>query len=186
MTPEETGNTMINNIEAKTGNTLAHWKKIAAASGLTKHGQIVKLLKSEHQMTHGFANLIAHKFLKSDAGSASSETDLVADQYQKGKEHLRPIYDAIISQVKQFGPDVEISPKRAYVSLRRKKQFGLIQPSTKTRVDVGINVKGKQPTENLELSGSWNTMVSHRVKLSAANEVDDHLISWLKEAYDNA
>ena len=186
MTPEEMANSMMKNFVAKTGNTLEHWKKVAAGSGLNKHGQIVKMLKSDHGMTHGFANLVAHKFLKSDAGSASPDTDLVADQYAKGKEHLRPIYDLLVDQIKSFGSDIEIAPKKAYVALRRKKQFGLIQPSTKTRVDVGINIKGKDPQGKLGASGSWNSMVSHRVKLSEVSEIDDQLIAWLKEAYDKA
>jgi len=186
MSPEEMANSMIKNFVEKTGNTLEHWKSIAAKSGLEKHGQIVKMLKMDHGMTHGFANVVAHKFLKSDAGSASPDTDLVALQYAKGKEHLKPIYDALMDQIKSFGSDVEIAPKKAYVSLRRKKQFGLIQPSTKTRVDVGINIKGRDTEGRLEASGSWNTMVSHRVRLSEASEVTPELIGWLKEAYDKA
>ncbi len=186
MSPEEMQNSMMKNLIAKTGNTLEHWKAVVAASGLAKHGQIIKMLKSDHSMTHGFANLVAHKYLKTDSASANPDTDLVAEMYAKGKDHLRPIYDVLVEQVKTFGSDVEIAPKRAYVALRRKKQFGLIQPSTKTRVDVGINIKGKDPEGNLEASGSWNSMVSHRVRLASIDEINDDLFSWLKEAYDNA
>ena len=49
--------------------------------------------------------------------------------------------------------------------LRRGKQFGLVQPSTRTRVDVGINLKDVPPAGRLEASGSFNAMVSHRVRL---------------------
>ena len=85
-----------------------------------------------------------------------------------------------------FGKDVELSPKKGYVSLRRAKQFGLVQPSTKTRVDVGIQLKVVEPTDRLEASGSFNAMVSHRVRVTAASEVDDELIGWLRKAYDAA
>ena len=61
------------------------------------------------------------------------------------------IYDAVIKSVSRFGNDVEISPKKAYVSLRRNKQFAIVQPSTKTRVDVGINLKSVEPTDRLVL-----------------------------------
>jgi len=182
-TPEEMAASMIANLEEKTGKDLAGWLEITRASGLEKHGQIVKLLKSEHGMTHGYANMVAHETLRSGA-EQPTENDLVDSQYSGPKADLRPIYDALIEKLSKFGGDLEVAPKKAYVSLRRNKQFGLIQPSTKTRVDVGINLKGTDPTERLEPSGSFNAMVSHRVRLSAADEVNPELIAWLKRAYE--
>jgi hypothetical protein len=88
--------------------------------------------------------------------------------------------------VRKFGADVELDPKKAYVSVRRNKQFALVQPSTKTRVDVGIQLKGAPPAGRLEASGSWNAMVSHRVRVESVAEVDAELIGWLKEAYAKA
>ena len=175
--------TMEANILEKTGKPVAEWVKIAKGSGLEKHGQIVKFLKTDHGFTHGYANLVAHQTLASSADQHDDD-DLVAAQYAGPKADLKPIYDALVKEVSSFGGDVEISPKKAYVSLRRNKQFGLIQPSTKTRVDVGINLKGVEPTERLESSGSFNAMVSHRVRLSDVSQVDADLITWLRQAYD--
>lgn len=182
-TPEEMAETMIANLKEKTGKTLAQWLKITKKAGFAKHGEIVKFLKGDHGMTHGFANLVAHKTLESDAGSAEADTDLVAAQYSGAKAELRPIYDAIAKAVAKFGKDIEFAPKKAYVSLRRSKQFAIVQPSTKTRVDVGINLKGTKATARLEASGSFNSMVSHRVRLDDAKQVDTQLIGWLKAAY---
>jgi uncharacterized protein DUF5655/uncharacterized protein DUF4287 len=184
--PEEVAQTMIDNMKANTGKTLDQWLKIARAAKLEKHGQILKHLKTDHGMTHGYANLVAHKTLKSDAGSANNTDDLVTAQYAGPKADLRPIYDAIIKATATFGKDIEIAPKKAYVSLRRNKQFAIIQPSTKTRVDVGINLKGTDPTDRLEASGSFNSMVSHRVRLEDPKQVNKQLIAWLKKAYTNA
>lgn len=184
--PEEMAAKMIENMREKTGKTLPTWLKLVKASKLKKHGEIVKLLKSEHGISHGFANLIAHKALESDADSASGDEDLVAAQYAGAKAELRPIYDALIAAVRKFGSDVEIAPKKSYVSLRRSKQFGLIQPSTKTRVDVGLCLKGVECTERLEASGSFNAMVSHRARIASASDVDNELIGWLKQAYGAA
>ena len=183
--------TMIANLKEKTGKTMAQWLKVCKASKLEKHGQIVKHLKSEHGMTHGFANLVVSEFLSGAATAAvkaTPKTDnaLVDTQYSKGKEDLRPIYDALVKMVEKFGKDIEISPKKAYVSLRRNKQFAIVQPSTKTRVDVGINLKGEPTTDRLEASGSFNSMVSHRVRISDKKEVNAELKKWLKKAYDNS
>ncbi len=183
--PDEMAASMIANMKEKTGKTLPQWLRVARAAKLEKHGEILKLLKGEHGMTHGFANLVAHKTLASDAGSADA-IDLVAAQYAGPKAGLRPIYDALIREIKKFGKDVEIAPKKSYVSIRRNKQFALIQPSTKTRVDVGINLKGEGTTTRLEASGSFNSMCSHRVRLSSGKDVDRELIAWLKQAYDRS
>ena len=82
-------------------------------------------------------------------------------------------------------PDFKPNTK-SYVSLRRSKQFALVQPSTRTRVDLGINLKGDDPAGRLEASGSFNAMVSHRVRLTEADEVDAEVTGWLREAYDRA
>jgi len=182
--PDEITAAMIANLEEKTGRTLPAWLKITQASKLTKHGELVKLLKDEHGLTHGYANLITHKTLESDAGSAASKDDLIDQQYAGDKAALRPIHDAVIKAVSKFGKDMEIAPKKAYVSLRRSKQFAIVQPSTKTRLDIGINLKGVEPSGRLEKSGSFNAMVSHRVRVEAVGEVDKELIGWLQAAYD--
>jgi predicted transport protein len=178
-------NTMLQNLKEKTGKSIDEWIAIVKKNKLEKHKEMIDYLKANHGFTYGFANLVAHKTRESDAGSVENQDDLVIDQY-KGKESLRPIYDKIIAELNKFGNDIEIAPKRAYVSLRRKKQFAIIQPSTKTRVDVGINIKGRETTDRLEASGSFNGMVSHRVRLSDVKEVDKDLINWMKEGYDAA
>jgi hypothetical protein len=69
-------------------------------------------------------------------------------------------------------------------SLRRQKQFAIIQPSTATRVDPGINLKQLEPNGRLEAAGSFNAMVSHRVRLCRPGDVDAEVLAWLKKAYD--
>ncbi|HBS32440.1 MAG TPA: DUF4287 domain-containing protein [Parvularcula sp.] len=179
--------TMIANFKEKTGKTLDDWLKVASKMGAKKHGEIVATLKKDHGMTHGFANVVAMKHLKSDAGSlADGGADLVAEQYAGEKAALKPIYDALIAAVQKFGTDVEVAPKKAYVSLRRKKQFAILQPSAKSRLDVGINLKDAPAKGRLEASGSFNAMVSHRVRVEKKADADKELIGWLKAAYDAA
>ena len=185
-TPEELAASMLASVPEKTGKTLAQWKQLIAKAKLAKHGEIVKLLKSEHGVTHGYANLVAHEFLAAAKPGEQGGEDLVAAQYSGAKAGLRPIYEALIAAIHKLGKDVELAPKKAYVSIRREKQFALIQPSTKTRVDVGIQLKGADPTERLEASGSFNAMVSHRVRIEDVKQVDAELKKWLKAAYDAA
>ena len=110
----------------------------------------------------------------------------MAAQYAGAKADLKPVYDALIKAATAFGKDVEIAPKKTYVSLRRNKQFALVQPSTKTRVDLGVNLKDEPAKGRLEKSGSFNAMVSHRVKLEKPTDVDKDVKAWLKKAYSQA
>lgn len=186
-TQQDALQSMIGNLKANTGRPLDEWMKITRKAGFEKHGQLVTWLKKEHGVTHGYANFLAHQTLQSDAASATAQNvDVVAEQYAGAKESLRPIYDKLATKVLQFGKDVEVAPKKSYVSLRRKKQFALLQPSTSSRVDVGLNLKGVKPAGRLEASGSFNSMVTHRVRVESATQVDAELIGWLRQAYDLA
>lgn len=181
-TPEEQAQTMIDNLPAKTGRDLAGWLRVVGAEKLDKHGQIVKFLKGEHGVGHGYANLIAHQALQSSALSASGD-DLVEAQYAGAKAALRPLYDRLVEIVQRFGDDVELAPKKSYVSVRRKKQFATFQPSTKTRMDVGVQLKGVEIDASERLQEVRGGMVSHKVAVHDAAEIDAELRRWLGAAY---
>ncbi|MGE5354821.1 MAG: DUF4287 domain-containing protein [Deltaproteobacteria bacterium] len=176
--------TMIENLHKNTGKSLYQWIEIVKKQNFAKHGEIIKFLKDQHNFTHGFANLVAHKTKETDAGSAENTDDLVTKQY-RGKEHFQPIYDKLISEIQTFGNDIVIAPKNAYVSLRRKKQFATLNPTTKTRFEIGINLKGQEPKGKLE-EEKPNAMCSHKINLADLNDIDNEVIQWIKKAYDNA
>src|SRR4051812_7118477 len=123
--PEESLAAMVANFAAKTGKTMDQWLTVAAKSGRARHGEIVKYLKAEHGLTHGYANQVALRAVAA-ANPAPADADPVAAQYAGAKAALRPIYDALLKAIRRFGGDVEVSPKKAYVSLRRSKQFAII------------------------------------------------------------
>lgn len=173
--------TMIANMPEKTGRSLEEWKKLLKTKSFAKHGEAMKFLKEEHNVTHGFANTIIH-LSKEDK---EEPEDLVAIQY-KGKEELIPIYNKLLLVIKAFGNDVTVTPKKTSVSIIRKRQFALIKPATKTRIDLGLKFNDKSTTERLENSGPFGTMCTHRVKLSKIDQVDKELTAWLKEAYEQA
>ena len=173
--------TMIDNMPEKTGKSLEQWRALLAKKSFSKHSESVNFLKKEYGITHGFANTIVH-LSKTDNKDSD---DLLTDQY-KGKENLLPIYKELISVVKAFGKDVKVEPKKGSVSIIRKKQFALIKPATKTRIDLGLKLKDKPITKRLENSGPFGTMCTHRVKVSESQEINKELKGWLKEAYTKA
>lgn len=176
--------TMIVNLHKNTGKTLEQWIEIVKNEGLAKHGEVIGMLKENHGLTHGFANLIAHKAKGSDAASAENQNDLIIKQYT-GKEHFKPIYNKLIAEIQTYGKDVEIAPKNTYVSLRRKKQFAILNPATKARFEIGINLKGQEPNGKLEPEKP-NSMCSHKIVILEIKDIDAEVLSWIKTAYNNA
>ncbi len=176
--------TMLENLKQKTGYSLDEWKGLIAAQKLTKHGEIVKFLKETHLVTHGYASEIALKVLGTDADSAENTEDFIVSQY-KGKEHLKSYYDRIITEIKQFDGEFEIAPKKTYVSLKRKKQFIILNPASKTRFEIGFNLKGVEPNGKLEAEKP-NGICSHKINIADINEIDSEVINWIKMAFQKA
>lgn len=168
----------------KTGKSLDHWIKVVQKQKLEKHKAIIDYLKSEHGFTHGFANFVALKARGADAASHDAD-DLVTNQY-KSKEALKPIYDQLIKEISKLGDDITITPKKDSVSLIRQRQFALIKPATKARIDLGLKLKDKPTNERLGNSGPFGTMCTHRVQITDLKEVDKELMDWIKEAYDRS
>lgn len=175
---------MIANLEAKTGRSFGDWTDVARTSGHRKHKALVDWLKAEHGLGHGYANLLAHKTFASDAGS-SADADLMDAMFAGPKAAVRPIYERVAAIVADLEGSV-FAPKKGYVSFRRNKQFGLAQPSTKDRLDLGLNLKGADTGSRLEASGSFNSMVSHRVRLTAPEQVDEEVAGWIRRAWEAA
>lgn len=175
--------TMEKNIAEQTGKSVTQWVALARKTGFAKHGEILKWLKTEHGIGHGYANHLAKVSLKDDD---NDEADLVAAQYAGKKGALMPLYLALVKAATALGPDVEIAPKKNNVSIRRNKQFALFQPSTADRIDVGLILKGVEPEGRLEASGSFNAMFTHRVRISTEKDIDRQFKAWLKEAYGAA
>ena len=159
--------TMINNMPEKTGKSLDDWKIILKQKQFVKHSEAVKYLKTEHGVTHGFANTI----VSLSKEESNSDDDLIQAQYQ-GKETLFPIYEILISYIKNIGNDVTITPKKTSVSIIRKRQFLLIKPATKTRIDLGFKLKDTPFTDRLGDSGPFGTMCTHRVQLTEISDID--------------
>jgi hypothetical protein len=184
--PEEMRKAMIEQLAGKTGKSFPEWQKLIRAGKFSKHGEIMKFLKGQHGVTHGYANQIALEALRPAGAPAPGSDDLVAAQYTGKKASLKPIYEKLVALLQRIDGDVEFAPKKAYVSVRKAKQFAIIQPTTATRLDVGINLKGQAPTARLENSGSFNSMVSHRVRISNMDEIDSELETWLRNAWQAA
>lgn len=179
--------TQMANIVKRTGKSIAELTAIVKGSGLGKHGELVAMLKSSLGMGHGDANTLVHVVLKSDGASAAqglTAGEVLDGLYTGPKAALRPIHDKLLAALRKFGA-FEEAPKKTYVSYRRKKQFAMIGPATKTQVEVGINAKGLKGGERLQELPAGQ-MCNYKVRLADVKDVDAELIAWIKTAYDAA
>jgi Domain of unknown function (DUF4287)/Domain of unknown function (DUF5655) len=172
----------LENIKAKTGKTPEDFAKLAQKKGLAKHGEIVAWLKDEFGLGHGHATAIAGVLLKSGKrGDPSQRLDTL---FSGKRASWRMTSDKLVAKVQKFGPDVVVAANETYVNLLRKtKKFGIIQPAAE-RLDIGIKLKGVPPEGRFDMAGAWNAMVTHRVRLGDAREVDAELLAWLRRAYE--
>jgi hypothetical protein len=179
----------LKNIQTRTGKTLDELYAMIRQSGLTKPGEIRDMLKRELGMGHGDAVILASFYLKSGGNPAAKAPDVSVDEavdeiYSGAKAGLRPIHDKLMTAIAEFGP-FEAAPKKGYLSLRRKRQFAMLTPATKTRFEVGLNMKDVPASERLiELPAGG--MCQYKVSLTDAKEVDPELIAWIRQAYEKA
>src|SRR5258708_20389240 len=168
--------------------SLGEWIALVKESGLTKHTEIVAMLKSQYGMSRGSAHRVALKACEADAASIvkaaeASGRDPVSELYSGKKAGLKPLHDALMTAITAFGNDIELAPKKGYLSLRRKRQFAMIQPTTAARIDLGLILKEIPTTARLESSPTFNALFTHRVRVSTIDDVDAQVISGLKQAY---
>ena len=176
---EEGLRAQIRNIEAAYGRPIESWIELIRASGLTKHNEVVAMLKSQHGMTHGAAHRVS--LVARQAGTDDAPVDLYAGK----RAALLPIHERLMAAVRALGDDVELAPKSGYVSLRRRTQFAMIQPAA-ARVDLGLILRDVPAAGRLEPAAGFNALFTHRVRVATPDEVDAELVAWLTEAYDRA
>ncbi len=191
--PQKAIQAQLANIVERTGKSVAQLHALLSKSGRQKHGELVTFLKKELHMGHGDANTVVHTFR--DAAAASSDAaaptattstsqDPLAGMYAGSKAPLRALHDAVMAQIERLGK-FEVAPKKAYVSLRRKKQFAMVGPGTKGRLEIGLNMRDVEATDRLVAQPDGG-MCQYKVHVSNLAEVDKQLLVWVRTAYDGA
>jgi hypothetical protein len=176
----------LDTIKAKTGKTPDDFRALAAQKGLTQYRQVIDWLKSDFGLGHGHANAIAQLLVNADKLQASPD-DKLAAHFAAEKARWRAAYAALVAKLDQLGADVKVAPTHSYISLLRgARKIGIVQISAVDHIDIGIKLKGGTPAGRLEAAGSWNNMVTHRVRITDPDQIDEEVFGWLKQAYDAA
>jgi hypothetical protein len=183
--PEEMHAAIIGNVQEKTGRSLEEWLALINAYGAAPRPERMEWLKTEHGLGHVTASRLLIEADKPAGYLPPSPEALLDAQFAGDKAALRPIYERLTATVCDVAPEASIEPRSSMVSLVRGKQFGIIQATTKTRLDLGLRLKGVEPTERLQKAGSFGSdVITHKVGLSFPSDVDDEVTGWIKEAYE--
>ncbi len=176
----------LDNVRAKTGKTPQDFARLARTKGLTQHGEQVKWLKKDFELGHGHATAIAGVIRKGDAPPATVHEKFDAI-FAGSKAPWQEPCERLMERARRFGPDVAVNVGKTYISLLKgDKKFAILQPSAAARLDVGIKYKTLKSAGRAEAAGSWNAMVTHRVRIAQPKELDAEVLGWLKQAYASA
>jgi hypothetical protein len=174
-TVEDGIQSQVRNIEKAYGRTIDELVATVVESGLAKRAEVVAMLKQRYGMTHGAAHRVSLIARHRVAPQASSDADGLAPM-------LKKVYARLLATAISLGEDVEEAPKKGYVSLRRRKQFVMLQPGAKW-INLGLILPQHASTGRLEPAAKWNALFTHRVRVAATAEIDDELEGWLRSAY---
>lgn len=167
----------IRNIEAEYGRSMDEWVTIIRASHLTKHPEVVAMLKTRYGLKHGAAHRVSLVARERSSPSAPSSTIPAGE--------VKDVHDLLLARIDSLGNDIERAPKKGYVSLRRQKQFAMIKPGAKW-LDLGLILPGVAADNRLVSAAGWNALFTHRIRITRTAEVDARLVAWLRQAYERA
>jgi hypothetical protein len=184
-TAEQARESYVQGIEAKAGRPIGDLVAEVVAWGPGKHTALLKRAKEAFGLGHGHANLLVHLAREgAEGGAGASDDDPLDAIYAGSKAPLRPLHEALLARLADLGSFDE-APKKAYVSLRRAKQFATVGPGSRKRLEVGVVLRDAEGTERFEALGPGK-MCTHRVFLTDADEIDDELLTVVRAAYDAA
>jgi hypothetical protein len=179
----------LDSIKAQTGKTPEDFRVLAEQKGLLKDGvkagPVIAWLQEDFGLGRGHAMAIVQTLRDATVPKVSSQ-DRLAQRFTGEKARWRQPFDDLVTKLKTFGPQVSVAPTESYISLLHKgRKFGIVEV-TRTRLDLGIKLKGVEPAGRFESAEGWSTMVTHRLRVNDPAQIDDEALDWLKRAYDEA
>lgn len=169
-------------LKAASGKDLKTWLAILDEYGGTKRPEVVNWLKETHGFGHMHAALLAGIHASGGKPVYDSTDNLLDNQFAKAAE-MRPLYEALIAFVTANFPDAAILPKKTYVSILEKREFGAVNIRPK-ELRMGFDL-GERPFDDAvsksKLTGPM-PRISHMVTVTSEDQFDSKLVELLKES----
>ncbi len=180
-------------LKQKTGRTLDEWMKFIKQEGPPTEAARRDWLKEQHKLGTNTAWWLAERSV--GKGEEASDPDAylkaaekyVEEMFAGKKEHLRPLYEALLKLGLSMGKDTKACPCQTIVPLYRNHVFAQIKPTTQTRIDFGLALgeTRKTPKRLIDTGGfAKKDRITHRFEITSLKDIDDEVKKWLKTAYD--
>jgi hypothetical protein len=168
----------VKTLEARTGKKLSDWNHRIRAGGFRDAHGLRTWLSKRGVIGYPQQLLVMERFGYPEH-VLTSGTRLIADQYAD-RPQLRAILDAVVKAASDSGP-ITIQARKTFVALATSRRtFARIQPTTRTRVDLGLRLDGQEASGRLR-SNRHDTM-RLRVGLARVSDVDSEVIAWIRRA----
>lgn len=171
-------------LRERTGEGLDAWNARVRAQGFSDEASLRTWLGGQGVTGYPQMLLVMERFGYPDYLQATAD-ELIEGQYADRKS-LRPILDAIFALLPGIG-DVEVQARKTYVALLTpRRTFAAVQPTTRSRIDLGVRLSPKQdPTARLERARNFGqSSVTHIIRLGSPDAVDEEVEEWLRRAYE--
>jgi hypothetical protein len=179
-------------LKQKTGRTLDEWLRLIKKAGPPTEKERRDWLKTKYGLGTNSASWMAERSVGKGAELGDPDHYLrAAEKYVEemfaGKEHLRPIYQALLKLGLGIGTEAKACPCQTIVPLYRRHVFAQIKPTTRTRIDFGLALGDtkKNPKRLIDTGGfAKKDRITHRFEITSLKDIDDEVKRWLKVAYD--
>lgn len=109
----------------------------------------------------------------------------VDDYFSTGPSFERPIFEVVVAHLRSLDPDVWFEPVSVGVFFKRRTTFVQLRTMTKW-VAVGFNLDRKLQSPRLSRKVvEHGNRFYHVVNISSPQEIDEQIIEWLTEAWDD-
>lgn len=164
----------------RSGADVAAWNQRIAAQNPPDEASLRRWLTEQGVTGYAQSLLVMERF-GYPAFYLASADELIDSQYAD-RPNLRPICDAVLASAAGLGA-LTIQARQTYISLLTpRRTFARLQPTTKTRLDIGLRLEGLAPAGRLAPSKIHATM-RLQISLTSLAEVDDEVFHWLQQAY---
>jgi hypothetical protein len=180
-------------LKQKTGRSMEEWLRLIKKEGPPTEEARRVWLREQYRLGTNSAWWLAERSVGKGDDMGDPDAYLKAaekyvdEMFAGKKEHLRPIYQALLKLGLSVGKDVKACPCQTIVPLYRNHVFAQIKPTTQTRIDFGLALGDtkKTPKRLIDTGGfAKKDRITHRFEITSLQDIDDEVKRWLKVAYD--